>query len=125
MKNRRVPLPKPDPGARFKPGDFDDVLEHLPATCILIGGQAVAWWAEKYSVKTDGGNLVDNTSKDIEFWGRHEEPVPHCQPAQQDPISAEQARDDLLHWRHRGHCYCTESLASTRTSLMLWRFRRS
>ena len=73
MKIRRVPLPKPDPGARFKPGDFDDILEQLPATCILIGGQAVAWWAEKYSVKTHGGDLVDDTSKDIDFWGRHED----------------------------------------------------
>ena len=73
MRIRRVPLPKPDPGARFKPGDFDEVLEHLPSTCILIGGQAVAWWAEKYSVKTRGGDLVDDTSKDIDFWGRHED----------------------------------------------------
>jgi hypothetical protein len=71
MKNRRVPLPKPDPGAQFKPGDFDGILAHLPGTCILIGGQAVALWAEKYAIKTPKGDLVDAASKDIDFWGKH------------------------------------------------------
>lgn len=75
MKIRRVPLPKPDPGAQFRPEDFNDLLEHLPATCILIGGQAIAWWAEKYSVKTQGGTLLNPTSKDIDFWGTNEDLV--------------------------------------------------
>lgn len=71
MKSRRVPLPKPDPEARFQPGDFDDILEHLPETCVLIGGQAVAWWAQRYAIKTPKGDLVDAASKDIDFWGKH------------------------------------------------------
>lgn len=71
MKNRPVPLPLPEPGAKFEPGDFDEVLQHIPETCVLIGGQAVAWWAKKYNVATLHGLQVDAASKDIDFWGRH------------------------------------------------------
>lgn len=51
MTRRLVPLPKPDPEAKFKPGDFEELLRNIPGRCVLIGGQAVAWWAEKYAIK--------------------------------------------------------------------------
>ncbi len=72
MKNKFIPLlPKPESGAKFKPGDFEEILQNVPAKCVLIGGQAVAWWAEKYAITTPEGNFVDATSKDIDFWGKH------------------------------------------------------
>ena len=70
---RNIPLPKPEPGAKFKPGDFEEILRNIPSTCVLIGGQAVAWWAEKYTITTPEGERVDATSQDIDFWGKHED----------------------------------------------------
>jgi len=43
MKIKFVPVPEPEPGAKFKPRDFDELLQSIPETCVLIGGQAVAW----------------------------------------------------------------------------------
>lgn len=70
MKIKFVPVPKPEPGTKLKPRDFDTLLGKIPATCVLIGGQAVAWWAERYSIRTTSGQLVDVNSKDIDFWGK-------------------------------------------------------
>jgi len=36
--------------SRFRPRDFADVLAQLPPGCPLVGGQAVAWWAERYGI---------------------------------------------------------------------------
>jgi hypothetical protein len=44
-------IPVPDKDAELKPGDFSAVLEAVPAECVLIGGQAVAWWAGRYGIK--------------------------------------------------------------------------
>lgn len=72
MKTRRVPLPEIDKSARFKPRDFADVVKVVPDSCVLIGGQAVAWWAERFRVKIQvGGQEQDVTSRDIDFWGSH------------------------------------------------------
>jgi len=38
--------PKISPDAQFTPWDFADIIAHLPDDCSLVGGQAVAWWAE-------------------------------------------------------------------------------
>jgi len=71
MARRLFPLPKPDPEAKFKPGDFEELLRNIPGRCVLIGGQAVAWWAEKYAITTPEGERVDAASKDIDLWGKH------------------------------------------------------
>lgn len=59
------PIPKPVPGVRLKPADFFEVMRNIPPTCVLIGGQAVGWWAERYRL-TD----KEISSKDIDFWGK-------------------------------------------------------
>ncbi len=51
----------------FRPADFAFVLKHLPDGCPIVGGQAVAWWAERYAVRLDNGLPI--TSSDIDFWG--------------------------------------------------------
>lgn len=72
MRIRTVPLPAPDKSAKLKPGDFLAVLQAVPETCVLIGGQAVAWWAERYAIKAViHGREQDVTSRDIDFWGSH------------------------------------------------------
>ncbi len=53
--------------ARFRPSDFSEVIAKLPKDCSLIGGQAVALWAERYGLRGDNGEAV--TSADIDFWG--------------------------------------------------------
>lgn len=73
MTYKKLPLPEPDPQAKFKPGDFDVVLQNIPPHCVLIGGQAVAWWAERYSIKNPAGDRVEATSKDIDFWGSRDD----------------------------------------------------
>ncbi len=50
----------------FLPSDFAEVIAHLPEDCSLIGGQAVAWWAEVYDLAPPGKPI---TSSDIDFWG--------------------------------------------------------
>ncbi len=61
-------MPVPEPGIKLKPVDFVEVLHHIPESCILIGGQAVAWWAERYQLKLEGVEK-EITSQDIDFWG--------------------------------------------------------
>src|SRR6266704_2226107 len=52
---------------RFAPSDFWEVFAKLPEECSLIGGQAVALWAERYGLRGDKGDAI--TSADIDFWG--------------------------------------------------------
>jgi hypothetical protein len=61
------PHPRPEEMGDFRPADFAFVLEQLPENCPIVGGQAVAWWAERYDVTFDNGLPV--TSSDIDFWG--------------------------------------------------------
>jgi hypothetical protein len=50
--------------------DFSEVLLAVPEDCVLIGGQAVAWWAERYGIRAEvGGQEEEVTSRDIDFWG--------------------------------------------------------
>jgi len=70
MKIRRAPLPQVDKSARLKPKDFSEILRAVPYECVLIGGQAVVWWAERYGVEMEvRGEKQDITSRDIDFWG--------------------------------------------------------
>lgn len=70
MKLRRVPLPQVDKSARLKPKDFSEILRAVPYECVLIGGQAVVWWAERYGIKMEvRGQKQEITSRDIDFWG--------------------------------------------------------
>jgi hypothetical protein len=70
MKIRAGNIPIPDESAALKPVDFTDVLLVIPEECVLIGGQAVAWWAERYGIKAEvKGQPQEITSRDIDFWG--------------------------------------------------------
>lgn len=48
----------------FVPSDFGAVIQHVPDECPLVGGQAVAWWAQEYCPSDR-----PITSCDIDFWG--------------------------------------------------------
>ena len=65
MSVKRGSIPKPDPDAALSPADFAEVFKTIPTDWILIGGQAVAYWATYY--RLDGAV----TSKDIDFWGKN------------------------------------------------------
>jgi hypothetical protein len=52
---------------KFTPADFLEIIDRLPVECPLVGGQAVALWAERYGLVGDEGQSV--TSADIDFWG--------------------------------------------------------
>ena len=70
-ETQRAHAPMPDRGARFTPGDFSDVISHLPDECPVIGGQAVAWWAARYQLTGTKGEVI--TSADIDFWGSRDD----------------------------------------------------
>lgn len=53
----------------FGPRDFAEVLKHIPDDCPLVGGQAVAWWADVFALETER----PLTSSDIDFWGFRED----------------------------------------------------
>lgn len=55
---------------RFTPSDFDKVLLNVPADCPVVGGQAVAWWVEKYR---DACSIEPVTSVDLDFWGSRDD----------------------------------------------------
>jgi hypothetical protein len=59
-----------DQRGQFTPADFWMVLRHLPESCPLIGGQAVAWWAMRYGELPQGEPV---TSEDIDFWGARDD----------------------------------------------------
>jgi len=65
----RSKFPQVSPDAHFTPLDFEEVLWHVPAGCPLVGGQAVAWWAERYRAEL----TQTTTSQDIDFWGSRED----------------------------------------------------
>lgn len=78
MKKSKLPenpgggggYPQISPDAQFSPSDFADVIGKLPDGCPLVGGQAVAWWANRYGVKIRVGDRERAiTSRDIDFWG--------------------------------------------------------
>jgi hypothetical protein len=55
----------PDP--QFSPQDFAEIISLVPEGCPIVGGQAVAWWAQRYGLF--GSNHEPITSTDIDFWG--------------------------------------------------------
>src|SRR5258708_40263074 len=59
-----------DAGARLTPSDFSEVIAALPEGCPLVGGQAVAWWANRYKIHIRlAEKLEPITSGDMDFWG--------------------------------------------------------
>ena len=55
---------------KFRPIDFGSIISLVPDDCPLVGGQAVAWWAERYDIHLSSKNLkTPITSRDIDFWG--------------------------------------------------------
>lgn len=68
MRRNSAQLPVPDADARLTPDDFIRVLAAVPNQCVLIGGQAVAWWSRRYGL----GEAADIHSRDIDFWGDRE-----------------------------------------------------
>lgn len=68
MKKPKTSLPIPDANARLTPSDFGSVLSALPDQCVLIGGQAVAWWALRYGCE----HSDQIHSRDIDLWGDRE-----------------------------------------------------
>jgi hypothetical protein len=65
-------IPVADKDAKLRPIDFLEVLRIVPEDCVLVGGQAVAWWAERYGIKpVVEGKEQEVTSRDI-ISGEHE-----------------------------------------------------
>jgi hypothetical protein len=52
----------------FVPSDFWEIIQKVSGECVMVGGQAVAWWALHY-------RPIDPplTSCDIDFWGFRED----------------------------------------------------
>lgn len=74
MRIKPRPLPVPDKDAKLQPTDFLDVLRAVPADCVLIGGQAVAWWSQRYGISpVIRGKAQAVTSRDIDFWGTRDD----------------------------------------------------
>lgn len=69
MRLPTVPLPVPAPGTRLTPTAFSELFKIIPSNCVLIGGQAVAWWAGRYDIRPPIGEDAEVTSKDIDLWG--------------------------------------------------------
>ena len=67
-------LPPISPEAHFTPSDFREILHQLPEGCSLVGGQAVAWWAERHDIKPlVEGKRLPVSSQDVDFWGSRED----------------------------------------------------
>ena len=79
-------FPQVSPGARLSPRDFDEVLWHLRPGCVLVGGQAVAFWSERYRAS----GLQTVTSEDIDFWGSREDLVNLAKAMKRQPICPHQ-----------------------------------
>jgi hypothetical protein len=87
MRIKTGASPLPDKDAKLTPGDFSTVLQAVPANCVLIGGQAVAWWAGRYGIKAVvKGQEQEVTSNDIDFWGTHEDLLELASHLQRKPV---------------------------------------
>jgi hypothetical protein len=52
------------------------MVKAVPYRCVLVGGQDVGWWAERFGVRIQVGDQEqDVTSRDIDFWGSREDLV--------------------------------------------------
>jgi hypothetical protein len=65
----------------YVPADFGEVLQKIPDECPLIGGQAVAWWVQRYCPSEQ-----QVTSSDIDFWGFKENLIELARALGQKPI---------------------------------------
>jgi len=63
-------LPKLSPDLKLQPHDFLSVIRLVPDACPMIGGQAVAYWANRYSIAPANNPI---TSRDIDFWGSRDD----------------------------------------------------
>jgi hypothetical protein len=64
MRLTQTPEKKRPKNRIFVPSDFGEVLQSIPEECPLVGGQAVAWWAQAFCPSDQA-----ITSCDIDFWG--------------------------------------------------------
>ncbi len=79
--------PQTSPDAQFTPADFASVIAYLPDDCPLVGGQAVAWWADRYGIKVRVGDRERAvTSRDIDFWGGRSDLVQLARHLHQRPF---------------------------------------
>jgi hypothetical protein len=81
---QRATAPMAERTARLAPGDFSEVISHLPDDCPVIGGQAVAWWAARYQLTGDKGEVI--TSADIDFWGSRQDLKQMAKALGREPI---------------------------------------
>jgi hypothetical protein len=65
----------------YGPADFGEVIQKVPDDCPLVGGQAVAWWAQQYFPSDK-----PVTSCDIDFWGFKENLMELARALGQKPI---------------------------------------
>jgi len=79
-------LPKLSPDLKLRPHDFLAVLKSVPEGCPMIGGQAVAYWANRYRIVPENEPI---TSKDIDFWGSREDLTTLAKRLQRPPIFPE------------------------------------
>ena len=88
MRPRRLKpvLPKLSPGLKLTPHDFLAILTNIPEGCAMIGGQAVAYWANRYRIAPANDPI---TSKDIDFWGSREDLTSLARRLNRPPIFPE------------------------------------
>lgn len=84
-KFKRV-LPPLSPDLKFGPHDFLTVIKSVPEGCPLIGGQAVAYWANRYGIAPDNDPI---TSRDIDFWGSRDDLQTLAKRLERSPIFPE------------------------------------
>lgn len=76
-------LPRLSPDLKLQPHDFLSVIRLVPNACPMIGGQAVAYWANRYSIAPANNPI---TSRDIDFWGSREDVKTLAKHLNQQPI---------------------------------------
>ena len=105
MRSRKIPISAPGKDVRLQPKDFSTVLAAIPEDCVLIGGQAVAWWAERFGIKAIvDGREQEVTSRDIDFWqpGRF---TPNSVGIKTNPGTAGSPCNDNSRWRSRSQSW--------------------
>lgn len=66
IKRLKIPKPTKAKDSHLVPEDFLAILERVPETCPIVGGQAVALWCDRYGLTAPNERM---TSRDIDLWG--------------------------------------------------------